>query len=251
MKKIIKKLLSFIGFTFFVLLLVFGVFLIYSGATEYVPDTIEKAETKIVNKREAQDSVFSFVTWNIGFCGLGEDMDFFYDGGAMVRPTEKQNEKFFQGVRTFLGTLDSLDFLLLQEVDVNSKRSYYHNQKTELSNYLDAYNAVFVKNYDTWMVPSPLTNPLGKIEAGMMTFSKFKPYDSKRYALPQVYEWPKKLFLLDRAFIYSRFPLKNGKNLVVVNVHNSAYVHDEVERKKELNVIKELVEQEYEAGNDR
>jgi len=35
---------------------------------------------------EISDSVFTFLSWNIGYGGLGAEMDFFYDGGKQIRP---------------------------------------------------------------------------------------------------------------------------------------------------------------------
>ena len=37
----------------------------------------------------SSDSTFEFITWNVGFFGLGEESDFFYDGGNDVFQTKK------------------------------------------------------------------------------------------------------------------------------------------------------------------
>ncbi|RLD34293.1 MAG: endonuclease/exonuclease/phosphatase family protein, partial [Bacteroidetes bacterium] len=66
---------------------------------------------------------------------------------------------------------------------------------------------------------------------------------------PLIAAWPDKLFLLDRCFILTRFPLASGKDFVVMNTHNSAYVYDSALRIKELNIIKEKMLEEYAKGN--
>ena len=63
----------------------------------------------------------------------------------------------------------------------------------------------FAKNYDVSWVPVPISNPLGKVDAGMMTFAKYAPIEASRYAYPNIASWPDNLFLLDRGFILMRF----------------------------------------------
>ncbi|HPG73322.1 MAG TPA: hypothetical protein PLM49_03460, partial [Bacteroidales bacterium] len=38
----------------------------------------------------ADNKVYQLMSWNIGYCGLDRDMDFFYDGGSMLRPEKEQ-----------------------------------------------------------------------------------------------------------------------------------------------------------------
>ncbi|MDB5226525.1 MAG: endonuclease/exonuclease/phosphatase family protein, partial [Bacteroidota bacterium] len=69
-----------------------------------------------------------------------------------------------------------------------------------------------------------------------------------KYAFPSNFSWPKGLFFLDRCFMKIRFDLKNGKQLVVINTHNSAYDGGEL-KKKEMAYFKKFLEEEYEKGN--
>ena len=55
------------------------------------------------------DSSLSFVTWNVGYGGLGEESDFFFDGGGMlfsggkmVRPDQAIVEKNVAGAEQFV-----------------------------------------------------------------------------------------------------------------------------------------------------
>jgi endonuclease/exonuclease/phosphatase family metal-dependent hydrolase len=57
------------------------------------------------------------------------------------------------------------------------------------------------------------------------------------------------LFLLDRCFTESRFGLPNGKELVVINTHNSAFVDQQELMEKELAVIRAFMLREYQKGN--
>lgn len=55
--------------------------------------------------------------------------------------------------------------------------------------------------------------------------------------------------MLDRCFIVSEFPLKNGKNLIVINTHNSAYDSGGKLRQQEMPVIRDFMQKEFAAGN--
>ncbi len=225
------------------------IFLVYSSITDYKPNKIEDTDLLITNTSKIDSTELSFMIWNIGYCGLGQEMDFFYDEGIRVRPTAEENQKYFKNISKFILNNDSIDFIMLQEVDENSKRTYNQNQKEQIRELFNGINSVFIKNYDVEFVPQPINEPMGKVCAGMLSLSSFEPVEAKRYALPEVYTWPMKLFMLDRGFIYTPYALPNGKELVVINIHNSAYVKDEIQRQKELDVIKSLAIEEYQKGN--
>ena len=49
---------------------------------------------------------FRLLTWNIGFAGFDKTMDFFMDGGKMVRPrNRKQVIKNMNGIKKFMNGL--------------------------------------------------------------------------------------------------------------------------------------------------
>lgn len=201
------------------------------------------------NTASDADSTFSFIIWNTGYGGLGEEMDFFYDGGSRTRPGKEEHQKYNRGINTFLENHDSVDFFLLQEVDKYSKRTYYYRQDSALRASLPGHYAVFSKNYDVRFVPMPVFRPMGRVQAGMMTFSKKKPHKAVREPLPQVHRWPLKYFMLDRAAVVTHYRLVTGKQLVVINIHNSAYVDDAEELQREIKVIKDVAAEETAKGN--
>ena len=64
--------------------------LVYASATKFCP--IDRAHLEKLNQRPPfmiADSVFSVISWNIGYGGLGKESDFFYDGGEQVRMDRK------------------------------------------------------------------------------------------------------------------------------------------------------------------
>lgn len=246
MKKILKILLYIILFV----VLAFGGFLLYITLTDYQPDKVENLMSEnIPEAKPIEKDTFNLITWNIGYAGLGAEMDFFYDGGHNVRPSEEMVKKYLNGIENFVSKHDTVNFWLIQEVDKNSHRSYGIDEVKLITKAKKNSIGIFAKNYDCPFVPVPLYEPMGSVEAGQMTFSQYPFSEAKRYAYPLIASWPDKLFLLDRCFILTRFPLKNGKDLVVLNTHNSAYVYDSLLRVKELNIMKQKMLEEYKKGN--
>jgi endonuclease/exonuclease/phosphatase family metal-dependent hydrolase len=225
-------------------------FLIYTTARDYKPAPITKLEVvKTTQRSEILQSEFLLLTWNIGYCGLGKEMDFFYDGGKYVHPGEEDFQRYLNGVYSFIARYDSVDFILLQEVDANAHRSYYTNQVDLLKEDLPNHASTYACNYKVDFVPLPVTNPMGKVESGLMTFSHFVPAIAQRYAFPLNYAWPMGLFMLDRCFIMERFALPDGKELVILNTHNSAFDDANVMRQYELWMLRGFLLNEYEKGN--
>lgn len=247
----IKKALLLLLKTIGILILTFLGFILYITIFDYRPDDVEELEvSKSENNIPAiKSDTFSFMTWNIGYAGLGAEMDFFYDGGKQVRPSKKMNRKYLNSIEQFIGQQDSVDFFLLQEIDMKARRSHHFNEVQEILDLMKDDYGVFAKNYHCQFVPIPLYGPLGYVKGGMLTFSEYPVNEAFRYAYPLIAPWPNKLFLLDRCFILTRFLLENGKDLVVLNTHNSAYITNKALRVKELQIIKDKMIEEYNKGN--
>jgi len=243
-----RKFLKRLGLLILLLVLAFVIFVVYAVFDDYQP---EAQESIYENKTTAviSDSIeFSLLIWNIGYCGLNREMDFFYDGGEKVRPEENVVDKNVNGVKTFLSRKKKTDFVLLQEVDVNSKRSYFINEYEIIENLFQSYTSTFGKNYDVFFVPVPVSNPLGKVESGLMTVSKYEPFSCQRYSFPGNYSFPTGLFMLDRCFLVNRYNLTSGKQLLVINTHNSAY-DDGSLRTEQMDYLKRFLIEEYDKGN--
>ena len=243
--KLLKTSLQVIA----VAMALFGLFLVYSSVTEYKPKPIE---TIIVNQNpELTDTgdTLNLLTWNIGYCGLDAGMDFFYDGGTKVRTPQKQVQENLQSIIRQLGKNDSLDFILLQEVDKKSKRSYFMDEYDSICTHLSGYHPAIAKNYIVSYVIVPLTSPMGKVDSGILTLSKSNPSQVTRHSYPGSFAWPKSLMMLKRCFLVNRYPLKNGKELLVINTHNSAYDKGGFLKKQELNFFRGFLTEEFSKGN--
>ena len=237
-------------FLYLILIMVgaFVLFLIYASIDNYKPVQVELQHDNNQAPALPDSSDLKLVIWNIGYAGLDASMDFFYDGGEQMRPSEEGVINNMKGIVKTLSPYESYDFILLQEVDRNSKRSYHFNQFEIIEEHFHRFGAFFGMNYNVFFVPIPIKNPMGKVESGLMSLSKHPPSAISRHSFPGNYSWPMKLFMLDRCFLVSRIPISNGSELVVINTHNSAY-DDGSLREQQMTFLNEFLLYEYEKGN--
>lgn len=244
-----KILFSIIAGLILIPLLAFGLFLLYINLTDYQPEPVEELSTIYVpDNPSLNPEDISLITWNIGYAGLDNTMDFFYDGGRRVRTTEETTRENLRQIIDFIQAHPA-DFWLLQEVDFNARRTYSIDQPAIIAQALPDYHLTKAVNYKVPFVPVPLREPMGRVLAGQLSLSKPMPRLARRYAYPLIAGWPDRLFLLDRCFIETRYELDNGAELVVLNTHNSAFVDNQLLMDKELEVIRNKMLREFELGN--
>jgi endonuclease/exonuclease/phosphatase family metal-dependent hydrolase len=241
--KFIRYILLFVA----VVLLLIASFLIYTEKTipNFAPEQAVFSTTK---PTLLSDDTLSVLSWNIGYGGLGKEMDFFYDGGTRMRASEVDTKRYMEGIAQTLQKNVDTDFMLLQELDVKSKRTYFTNQKEFFDERLPAYKSFYAANYAVELIPMPVTNPLGKVNAGLATYAKRIPSRAVRHSYPDKHPWPEGLFMPKRCFLESRFKTRSGKELVLVNTHNSAY-DDGSLRRLELEALRKFVVSEFDKGN--
>lgn len=246
----VRKVLWAFGGAAIALFLFAGVFLLYVTVTDYRPRETEPIvmEGNPDRVMKAGDA-FTVTTFNIGYGGLDRDQDFFMDGGTGSRSSSKrQTELNLRGMGTFLSGLRS-DIIFIQEVDIDSTRSYRINEVDSLKVFLPGYGFSYADNYKMPWVPVPVLHPMGHVRGGMLTLSKFNSSSAVRYQLPGEEKWPRQQFDLDRAFIENRIPVKNGKELVLVNLHLSAFDKGGSIRKQQLHYLKAYIQKETALGN--
>jgi endonuclease/exonuclease/phosphatase family metal-dependent hydrolase len=244
-------------------LTIFTIYIVSTLAYGYFNDWIPESQTTLTPTQSAKnqlitDSLVTFISWNMGYGGLGKEADFsfddegiFYSGSSMVRSPKAKVEEYVAGAINFLKNTRS-DFFLLQEVDMESDRSYRIHQYDAYSTMLPEYSATFAPNYKCKNVPIPVLEPwnsYGKVLSGLATFSRFQPKNATSYLLPGKYPMPDRLFQLDRCVLVQRYATNKGHDLVVINLHNAAYDPDDKIKKLQLPYLHDLAIKEYEAGN--
>ncbi len=248
--KILKLLLKLIGAAVLIAALYLGAVIGLATVTDYRPEDVGSLDVRANGASgELLAADLSVLSWNIGYGGLGADMDFFYDGGKMVRPTPARADAFLAGIQDHLRASAGADFIILQEVDKRSARTGKRDETEIIEAALPGFANSFGVNYRVRFNPVPFLNPLGRIEAGQMTLSKALPASAERVAYHSAYGWPKQLFMLDRCFLLSRFKTASGRDLVLLNNHNSAYDPGGQLRQVEMPLIRDLMVREFEKGN--
>lgn len=246
-----KRILKFAAVIILIPALYVGGNMLYGTLTDYKPAPSEAVEIKKPSAIQPSDSVYTFFIWNIGYSALGDKEDFFFDGGKMVRPSKERVEENLKGITKTIAAYADADFILIQEVDVSSKRSHFTNQLETIASALPDHAYSYGKNYFVNYVPAPLNQPwnaYGKVDAGLGTYSKYQPVEATRYSLPGEFGWPKKVFWLDRCLLVFRYDLPNGRQLVVINQHLEAYDEGGI-KKQQMDFMKDLLLKEYEKGN--
>jgi len=178
-------------------------------STDYKPESqisvdIENNQSKKVSKNEE----ISITTFNTGYCGTDKDVDFFMDGGTMSKAiSEKKVNENLDGIIDIMKKLDS-NIYFLQEVDKKSTRSFKIDQYEAYKKAFKDYGFMFATNYKVPWVPVPITDPHGKVLAGLTTMSKYNTKETNRYDLPGKEKFPRQLAELDRCIMVSTTPVE-------------------------------------------
>lgn len=248
MPKVLKSVLKGAGIVIGAMLIFAAAFIAYLSITEYKPGAVEPLEvsgegTKTLSTGES----IKFISFNIGYGGLGEDADFFMDGGKNVITGDETLVYENLGGITEIIKSAGADFALLQEVDIDSKRTFGINEAEYLTEGQSAGSA-FAPNYLCKYVPYPFPT-LGKMNSGLLTLSASEMETAERYALPCPFSWPVRMANLKRCLLVSYHDIEGtDAKLVVVNLHLEAY--DDGEGKiAQTKMLVEIMENEYKKGN--
>lgn len=197
------------------------IFLSAGVISDFRPDECEIVYENPQASAVIPDSL-KVVTWNIGYGGLGDDMDFFYDGGTRMRCSEERTRENLAGIIDELKSMDA-DIYLLQEVDECSRRTYRINELELLQEAFPGYRLYFAYNYKSFFVPVPVREPLGKVASGVAILSRYLPEKVERLAYPSRFPFPVSMFNLKRCLLAAEYRLADGTRLVIGNTHNTAY----------------------------
>lgn len=250
MKKTIKVFVKIC----IVLILLVGGFLGYLTIFEYNPKPVEVVF--VTDNQETQVSLnesYKAMTFNIGYASLGKDEDFVMDGGKKGRTdSEAVMAAYLDGIKTIIEEADA-DFYLLQEVDLDARRSYHVDQTQAIKDTLGStYAYSFAYNFKAQFVPFPIsfTDYIGYVESGLQTFSKFEIGHAERQQFPGSFAWPLRIANLKRAMVVHELPISGSdKKFVLVNLHMSAYDGDGTLRTQEMAFLKTFLENQKTIGN--
>lgn len=244
-----KKILIALAVIIAIPLVLAGGYLAYAFlAYSRVPDNQELTVANNGSVAVKTGEELSVVSWNLGFGAYSNDYTFFMDGGQYSRAFSKDAVKAnIAGAAAILKTVRP-DFMLLQEIDTDSTRSYHVNEKDLLCQDFASYGSVFAFNYNSPYLFYPLGDPIGKSVSGILTLSQAQIESSLRRSLP-VETGFMKFLDLDRCYSVTELPMDNGKTLCLYNLHLSAYTSDGTIATEQLKLLLKDMSREYEAGN--
>lgn len=233
------------------LLLVIGYLIYVVVSYDRIEDNqvLEVEKGAVAETAPKTDTLYSIITYNIGFGAYSDDFSFFMDGGKYSWAfSEEEVYKNIAGSTNLISVFQP-DFIFMQELDTDATRSYHINQLDLVRTSFADYDSIFAYNYfDSPFLMWPLTQPHGKINAGMAVFSKFSMESAVRRSLPIMNNFNRYLDL-DRCYTVSRIPMENGATLCLYNVHLSAYGNDASLREAQVSMLLSDMQEEYEAGN--
>ena len=260
MKKSVKKILKT------VLCVVLSVVLIAGGYVAYVVLSYNRIGDKALEVNGEAESrevalgvTYKALSYNIGFGAYSQDYTFFMDTGYDDEGNEtcghfstarSKDEVLFNtngAVNTAFN--QNADFIMFQEVDTNSTRSYHIDQNKKIIEKFVGYNYTHAVNFHTAFLPYPLYDMHGAVNAGLTTLSKYKITSAKRkeYTVSTSFS---KFFDLDRCFSVHEIEISGtDKKLYIVNSHMSAYDEGGTVRKTQIAEMKRFLDEKSGEGH--
>ncbi|MCR5760690.1 MAG: endonuclease/exonuclease/phosphatase family protein, partial [Sphaerochaetaceae bacterium] len=130
-----KKFFKILGIIVLAIVALFVIFVAVLSILEYRPKDVESLtveKTGESTEKVEKGKEMSLLCWNIGYAGLGKEMDFFMDGGTMSNSGSKDIvERYLSGIDSTIDGIDP-DLVMLQEVDSSSSRTYKIDERKVL-----------------------------------------------------------------------------------------------------------------------
>ena len=184
------------------------------------------------------------MTWNIRF-GAGR-LPWFGDScGDRVILTDEEVLTHLQGIAATINEVQP-DILLLQEVDVNSKRSGYLDELQWLLDHTYFNYATYASAWKAQIIPS---DGLGKMDMGNAILSRWNIVDAERIQLPLRTDQDAltRYFYLRRNILKAKIEVPGLDDFYAVNVHADAFSNDGT-KKKHIDIFKNELDKLNEDG---
>ncbi|MFW5967385.1 MAG: endonuclease/exonuclease/phosphatase family protein, partial [Persicimonas sp.] len=203
-------------------------------------EEVEDAESYRASKMTAPpDDVdeLTVMSWNIKFAG--GRIDFFYDcHGERVIMEKDEVLEHLEGLAEKIEQVDP-DVLILQEVDVDSKRTAEIDQVEWLLEHTDLNYGAYASQWRSRYIPK---HGLGKVDSGNAILARWPLEDAERTALPliEAQDPITRYFYLKRNILRARLEVPDREPLWVIDTHTAAFATDDTRARQIDRVEEEL-----------
>ena len=220
------------------------IWIIFFFSCRSLVTTYEDVESAIYYEDASLESTdfnntLKVMTWNIRF-GAGR-IPFFGDScGDRVLMTEPETLGYMDSIIVYINSTQP-DILLLQEVDISSKRSAYVNQ---LQYILDHTHLNYAAYASMWNAEIIASDGLGKVDAGNAILSRWEITDAERIKLPLRTDQDAltQYFYLRRNILKAKINIPElDTTLYAVNIHVTAFATDDT-KQKHIDKYEEVLE---------
>lgn len=228
-----KIFLKFFTISLSLFILISIVFFFWASSPNLSAKEYTKLITNNYSKTSTIDSIYSIVTYNIGY------LSGMTNNKAIDKPETLFNKNLRKVKEEF--NLLNTDIIAFQEIDYAAARSYYINQQDEMGKLSFNYIAQAI-NWDEKYVPFPYWPPsmhFGEMLSGQSILSKFPIKDQKRIVLDRVTDNPyyRDALYLERLAQVITITIEN-KDVVIINIHLEAF--DKQTRVKQFDFVLDL-----------
>ncbi len=242
-----------------------GIYILYVGAGFSRLYNMKYIE--ILNDRPSNVAIgvtYEVVSYNMNYGIISSDYTYYKNTGydsngkeikgrssrAESRDRVEVNTKGTAGLLS-TGSNAEAEFFMIQEIDLDSTRTYYVDERAILNDVFVNYAEIFAETGSSNYVFYPLTSPVGKFSSGMVTYSAFDVAYAMRLSMPSDESFPSKYTSADNCISLTRLKvagLADQRYLCLFNVNISLY-DDESIRQQCLERLYELIKQEVDYGN--
>jgi endonuclease/exonuclease/phosphatase family metal-dependent hydrolase len=213
-----KRFLNYFFRFLLLLIIAFVIFFFWASSSTLEETLYAKIRANQYENSVDTDSVFSIVTYNIGYLS----------GMTNNLPVPKPKELFDRNLEKVLAETKKInpDIIAFQEIDYNASRSYKVHQQNEIAKL--GYNFVAeAVNWDETYVPFPYWPPtmhFGKVVSGQSIISKYPLKEHQRIVLQRVANAPfyRDVFYLERLAQVVKVTL-HGQDVILINIHLEAF----------------------------
>ena len=234
MKKFIKGFFRLLLILVLIAVIGAGAGLVYLTVTEFSPEnteTIDVHGTPTINV-SAGDKL-NVMTYNISkaSCASAEELN------SNIASIVKLNVDNYAHVSFF------------QEVDIDSGRTFSIDEASLLSNGIYGRTNAVARDYVCSFVPAGSPEPVGKIDSGELSMTRFNVDSAERVALTNGGSWPVGIWSRKPCLLVERSKIEDSnKELVMINLCFTSSDDGDI-RQTQYKELCEFMQMEFAKGN--